>query len=87
MRAKPRSAESTVHENEGCMKRIADWSVALAALLAAFTAVTIKTTDFQLPFAQESAVTSRADWFAARPREGIPASGQTGAKNSEGPYR
>jgi hypothetical protein len=66
------------------MKRIADWSVALAALLAAFAAVTIKITDLQHPHVHESAVTSRADWFAAaRARDGTPTKTRTGVEESE----
>lgn len=59
------------------MKRIADWSLAVAALLAAFVVVTINASDSQLLSIHGGAVTSRADWFAARGRDGIPA--QTGA--------
>jgi hypothetical protein len=75
-------------EIEGCMRRIADWSAALAALLAALVAVTITTTGSQLSSVQEDAVTNRVDWFAAaRGRDGIPGSGQPGAERSEGMNR
>jgi hypothetical protein len=54
------------------MKRIVDWSLAVAALLAAFVVVTINASDSQLLSIHGGAVTSRADWFAARGRDGMP---------------
>ena len=54
------------------MRRIRDWTATIAALLAISAAVTIKAEISSLSF-QESAVTTRAGWFAAaRGRDGIP---------------
>ncbi len=63
------------------MRKIRDWTATIAALLAITAAVIIKAEITPLSF-QESAATTRADWFAAS-RGSIPIE-LSGAAHSEG---